>query len=164
MKYGFIGLGNLGGHLAASLLREGFSVCVTDIDPKLGDRHVAMGGVFLGTPQDVAAQSDAVFTCLPSPAVSEMVLHKMLETAKAAFTKQLVVDVNAKAITPQFVQFIDKNIKANPGKSTLKFNISDPLQNMKIGLYTLEKGFMMNDDMVAFIEENVELEVSVVCL
>ena len=88
----------------------------------------------------------------------------MLETAKAAFTKQLVVGVDAKAITPQFVQFIDKNIKAHPGKSTLKFNISDPLQHMKIGLYTLEKGFMMNDEMVGWLEENKDVEVSVVCV
>lgn len=82
MQYGFIGLGNLGGHLAASLLREGFSVCVTDIDPKLADRLLKAGAVWAETPQEIAAQSDAVFTCLPSPAVSEMVLHKMLETAK----------------------------------------------------------------------------------
>ena len=32
MKYGYIGLGNLGGHLAASLLRNGFDVTVNDID------------------------------------------------------------------------------------------------------------------------------------
>ncbi|MGL4405137.1 MAG: NAD(P)-binding domain-containing protein, partial [Notoacmeibacter sp.] len=82
MKYGFIGLGNLGGHLAASLLREGFSVCVTDIDAKLAERLLAAGATWGATPQEVAAQSDAVFTCLPSPAVSEMVLMKMLETAK----------------------------------------------------------------------------------
>ncbi len=88
----------------------------------------------------------------------------MLDTAKAAYTKQLIVDVNAQDITPRFVQFIDKNIKANPGKSTLKFNINDPLQHLKIGLYTLEKGFCMNDEMVAFIEENKDLEVSVVCV
>ena len=86
----------------------------------------------------------------------------MLETAKAAFTKQVVVDVNAKAISPQFVQFIDKNIKANPSESTLKFNISDPLQNMKICLYTLEKGFTMNDDIVGRLDENKDVEVSVV--
>ena len=28
MKYGYIGLGNLGGHLAASLIRKGFDVTV----------------------------------------------------------------------------------------------------------------------------------------
>ena len=34
MRYGFIGLGNLGGALAASLRRAGFDLTVHDIDPK----------------------------------------------------------------------------------------------------------------------------------
>ena len=88
----------------------------------------------------------------------------MLDTAKAAFTKQLVVDVNAKAITPHFVQFIDKNIKANPGKTSIKFNLTDAAANLKIGLYTLEKGLTMNDEMVSRLEEQKDVEVSVVCV
>ena len=46
MRYGYIGLGNLGGHLAASLLRNGFDVTVNDIDralarpPREGRRQV----------------------------------------------------------------------------------------------------------------------------
>jgi 3-hydroxyisobutyrate dehydrogenase len=82
MQYGFIGLGNLGGHLAASLLREGFPVIVTDIDRALADRHIAAGATWVASPADVAARSDAVFTCLPSPTVSEAVLRQMLPVAK----------------------------------------------------------------------------------
>ena len=33
MHYGFIGLGNLGRHLAGSLIREGFTVTVSDLNP-----------------------------------------------------------------------------------------------------------------------------------
>ncbi|MFZ2101068.1 MAG: NAD(P)-binding domain-containing protein, partial [Oricola sp.] len=43
MRYGYIGLGNLGGHLSASLLREGFDVTVCDVDRKLAERHIGMG-------------------------------------------------------------------------------------------------------------------------
>ena len=32
MRYGYVGLGNLGGHLASSLCKAGFAVAVTDID------------------------------------------------------------------------------------------------------------------------------------
>jgi 3-hydroxyisobutyrate dehydrogenase len=78
MRYGFIGLGNLGGHLAASLLREGFAVTVHDRDPALAERHLAAGAAWGATAEDVAAASDAVVTCLPSPAVSEAVLTRML--------------------------------------------------------------------------------------
>jgi 3-hydroxyisobutyrate dehydrogenase len=78
MRYGFIGLGNLGGHLAASLVREGFSVTVHDRDPALAERHLAAGAAWCASPEDVAEASDAVITCLPSPAVSEAVLTRML--------------------------------------------------------------------------------------
>jgi 3-hydroxyisobutyrate dehydrogenase len=82
MRYGFIGLGNLGGHLAASLLREGFSVTVHDRDPALAERHLAAGAAWCASPEDVAEASDAVITCLPSPAVSEAVLTRMLPSLR----------------------------------------------------------------------------------
>jgi len=78
MRYGFVGLGNLGGHLAASLCRAGFDLAVHDRDPALAARHVALGAVAYDTPAEVAARADAVMTCLPSPAVSETVLRQML--------------------------------------------------------------------------------------
>ncbi|MFT3671658.1 NAD(P)-dependent oxidoreductase [Aestuariivirga sp.] len=86
MKYGYIGLGNLGGHLAMSLIRNGFEVVVNDIDRKLGERHVAAGATWADSPQALAAQVDHVFTCLPSPAVSEKVLTQILETLKPGST------------------------------------------------------------------------------
>ena len=67
-----------------------------------------------------------------------------------------------KAITPEFIDFIDKNVKANPGKTTIKFNITEPREKLKMSLYTLEKGFTMNDEMVGWLEENVDVDVSVV--
>ncbi|MDP2740090.1 MAG: NAD(P)-dependent oxidoreductase [Pseudorhodobacter sp.] len=86
MHYGFIGLGNLGGHLAASLIRAGFKLTVHDIDPKLGERHVAMGATFAASPAELAASVDHVFTCLPSPAVSEAVLAQILPAMRPGAT------------------------------------------------------------------------------
>ncbi len=86
MRYGFIGLGNLGGHLAASLLKAGFKVTVNDLDPSLGKRHVDMGGAWAASPAELARDCDAIVTCLPSPAVSEKVLREVLTTAKSGAT------------------------------------------------------------------------------
>ncbi|MBL0146371.1 MAG: hypothetical protein IPP48_12060 [Chitinophagaceae bacterium] len=47
-------------------------------------------------------------------------------------------------------------------KTSVKFNIKDTRANFKIGLYTLEKGFVMNDEMAVFLNENKDIEVSVV--
>ena len=86
MQLGFIGLGNLGGHLAASLLRAGFPVTVHDRDRSLGDRLLAMGATWADSAAEVAAASDTVLTCLPSPAVSEAVLHQMLPAMRPGNT------------------------------------------------------------------------------
>lgn len=74
MKYGFIGLGHLGRNLAGSLLRAGFAVTVTDLDPKSAEGLLAQGAHWAADTQAVAEQVDAVITCLPSPAVSKRVL------------------------------------------------------------------------------------------
>ncbi len=73
MKYGFIGLGNLGAHLASSLVRAGFAVTVYDRQAK-----PLAGAAWGETPLAVAQTCDAIITCLPSPAVSEVVLKTML--------------------------------------------------------------------------------------
>lgn len=74
MRYGYIGLGNLGAHLAGSLLKAGFAVTVHDVNRAAGEPLIAKGAKWADSPKAVAMASDAVLTCLPSPAVSEKVL------------------------------------------------------------------------------------------
>ena len=86
MNYGYIGLGNLGGHLAASLIRAGHAVTVYDRNPRLAERHAAMGAKVAASPGELAGQVDHIFTCLPSPTVSEVVLLQVLEALKPGAT------------------------------------------------------------------------------
>jgi 3-hydroxyisobutyrate dehydrogenase len=86
MTYGYIGLGNLGGHLAMSLVRKGYEVVVHDIDRTLGERHIAGGATWAESPEDVGKQAEHVFTCLPSPVVSEKVLAEILKGLKPGGT------------------------------------------------------------------------------
>ncbi|WP_293573018.1 NAD(P)-dependent oxidoreductase [Phaeobacter sp.] len=78
MKIGFIGLGNVGGKLSDSLLRNGISLAVHDLDPELVDAFVQRGAVPGGSPAELMQTCDAVITCLPSPAASDSVLQQML--------------------------------------------------------------------------------------
>jgi 3-hydroxyisobutyrate dehydrogenase len=74
MHYGFIGLGHLGRNLAASLLRENFTLTVNDLERANAEALIAGGAQWADSPRAVAERVDAVITCLPSPAVSEAVL------------------------------------------------------------------------------------------
>jgi 3-hydroxyisobutyrate dehydrogenase len=74
MRYGFIGLGNLGAKLAASLLRAGFDVTLHDLCAEAAAPLIAEGAKWAATPEALARAVDAVFTCLPSPEISERVL------------------------------------------------------------------------------------------
>ncbi|GAB4269984.1 MAG: NAD(P)-dependent oxidoreductase [Pararhodobacter sp.] len=78
MRYAFIGLGNLGGNLAASLAGAGFDLTVFDRDPAQRARLEGAGARWAASAADAAAGADAVLTCLPSPAVSEAVLDQIL--------------------------------------------------------------------------------------
>ncbi len=64
---GFVGVGNLGRLLAGSLLRAGYPVTVTDLDPANARDLVRAGATWAGTPREAAAGSDCVITCLPTP-------------------------------------------------------------------------------------------------
>jgi 3-hydroxyisobutyrate dehydrogenase len=74
MRYGFIGLGHLGAHLAGSLVHQGFALGVHDLNRTAAERLIEAGAVWADSPKACAAASDAVITCLPSPAASRAVL------------------------------------------------------------------------------------------
>jgi len=68
VRVGFIGLGNLGAHLAASLLRAGFEVTVHDRDERAAAALLDAGASWASSPQETAERTDSVITCLPTPA------------------------------------------------------------------------------------------------
>ncbi|SPH22626.1 2-(hydroxymethyl)glutarate dehydrogenase [Ascidiaceihabitans donghaensis] len=78
MKIGFIGLGNVGGKLAGSLIRNGLDVTVYDLNPDFVAGKVADGAKAGNSAADVMQHCDAVITCLPSPAACDAVVREML--------------------------------------------------------------------------------------
>jgi 3-hydroxyisobutyrate dehydrogenase len=74
MRYGFIGLGNIGRYLAASLQRGGFSLTVHDLNEAAAKPLLDLGAVWASSPRAVAEACDTVITCLPSPSATQHVL------------------------------------------------------------------------------------------
>ncbi|MBT4932414.1 MAG: NAD(P)-dependent oxidoreductase [Rhodospirillaceae bacterium] len=75
MKIGFIGLGNVGGKLAGSLLRNGFDLTVRDLDRDLAQPFLDDGATWAESPKEMAEAVDMIITCLPSPAASAAVME-----------------------------------------------------------------------------------------
>jgi 3-hydroxyisobutyrate dehydrogenase len=75
MKIGFIGLGNVGGKLANSLLRNNFDLTVRDLDENLTNPFKNLGAKVANTPKELAEQVDLIITSLPSPEVSAEVME-----------------------------------------------------------------------------------------
>ena len=75
MKIGFIGLGNVGGKLAGSLIRNNFDVTVREIDESLINEFKKLGAKVAKSPKELAEQTDLIITSLPSPEVSAEVME-----------------------------------------------------------------------------------------
>ena len=75
MKIGFIGLGNAGGKLAGSLLRNGYDLTVRDLNEELVSDFVLRGAKSSNSPKEMAEKCDVIITCLPSPKACSQVME-----------------------------------------------------------------------------------------
>ena len=65
-KIGFIGLGNMGGPMAANLVAAGYAVSGFDLSPDAREAARAGGVAVASSPAETAADADAVVTMLPA--------------------------------------------------------------------------------------------------
>ncbi len=75
MTVGFIGLGNVGANLAASLARNGFELTVRDLNRELAQPFLDGGAAWADSPAAMAEAVDVTITCLPSPAACQEVME-----------------------------------------------------------------------------------------
>lgn len=75
MRVGFIGLGEVGGKLAGSLVRHGVDLTVSDLDRDKAASLCAAGARWADSPAAMAPDIDVLITCLPSPAATRAVME-----------------------------------------------------------------------------------------
>ena len=75
MNVGFIGLGNVGGKLAGSLLRNKFNLTVRDLDKNLTKEFESLGAKIANSAKELAEKVDLIITCLPSPEICAEVME-----------------------------------------------------------------------------------------
>ena len=62
----FFGLGNMGGPMAANLVKAGYNVCVFDLVPAAVAELVAQGATSAQDPKEVVADADVIISMLPA--------------------------------------------------------------------------------------------------
>ncbi len=65
-KISFFGLGNMGGPMAANLVRAGYEVCVFDLVPAAVEELVNLGATKAETPEEVVKGANVIISMLPA--------------------------------------------------------------------------------------------------
>lgn len=90
----FIGLGNAGSKLAGSLLRNGFSLVVRDLQVEAAEPLLNSGAAWGESPYDMVRNSDLLITCLPNPAASAAVMEDENGALKAMTTGKVWAEMS----------------------------------------------------------------------
>ena len=70
---GFVGVGRMGGPMAARLLDAGHSLCVFDTNAEVVNPLVARGAAMAASAEEVASKAEVVFMSLPTPPIVQSV-------------------------------------------------------------------------------------------
>jgi len=125
VKIGFIGLGTMGQHMAASLQRAGHDLVVNDLRREAAEPHLERGASWAESPRVLAERSDLVFSSLPGPPEVEAVAlaEDGLLTGMRAGTAYFDLSTNAPAVVRRLhaifaergVQLLDAPVSGGPG-------------------------------------------------
>jgi 3-hydroxyisobutyrate dehydrogenase len=136
MKIGFVGLGNMGGPMAANLVKAGHAVTGFDVVPSARERFAAAGGQGAADIAEAVAEAELVLTMLPAgPHVRQVYLGEEGVLARARPGTQLVdsstIDVEtaravAAAATERGFDLLDAPVSGGVGgasAATLTFMV-----------------------------------------
>jgi len=142
-RLGFVGLGNMGAALAMRLVGQPLSVF--DTDPAKGDVFAGEGVNVAGSLAELATNSDIIFTCLPTSAVTETVLFGPDGLSSHLSSHHIIVDMTsgdpaqsrdqARRLADVDICFADAPVSGGPrgardGVIAIMVGGSDPLYNI----------------------------------
>jgi DNA polymerase-3 subunit alpha len=85
----------------------------------------------------------------------------LAENAKSMLLRQLVLEMDVRSLQSQVIDFLEQNLRSHPGKAGLKVVVTEPKENLKISLSSLESGFEMNHELIEYLDKTPEVSVSV---
>lgn len=130
MRIGFIGLGNMGRHMARHLIHAGHLVTVHDSRPEAAVEHLALGARWADTPAACVADAELLITMLPNPRVVESVL---LHGGAAGALPEGALWIDMSTSTPAVADRIAADVLDRRGVRRLDAPVSGMARGAKAG-------------------------------
>jgi 3-hydroxyisobutyrate dehydrogenase-like beta-hydroxyacid dehydrogenase len=110
MNIGFIGVGNMGEHMARHILEAGYQLSVNDLDRSKAESLLEKGAVWIDTPKAMADSCELIFSSLPGPPEVEKVVYG--ENGLMAGWKKGDIYVDLSTNSPSTVRKIAEDAKS----------------------------------------------------
>ena len=140
MRLGFIGLGNIGGAVAANLAGDGHELSVYDTDPARVAVLAGKGASGVASAAAVARQSEITFVSVPTPAIMEAVVGEWLAAAQP---DAVLIDLTTNA--PETVRRVGARVAA-AGRHLLEAPLTGGTPGAKARMLT----FIVGGDAAVF--------------
>ena len=118
MRIGFVGIGNMGGPMAANIAKAGHEVVAYDTDPARLDAWAGEAGARAGTLAEIGAQ-DVIVLMLPTGAI----------------VRSVVLDADGGALAAAL----------KPGTSVVDMSSSEPIGTQELGAELKKRGAVLID-------------------
>ena len=137
MKFGFIGVGNMGNPMALNLIKGGHSLHVHDIKREAAENLIEDGATWADSPQAAAEGAEAVFLSLPMPAHVEAVVLSDTGVLAGIASGKTIVDMSTNA--PTVVKELAKKAN-NQGVAFLDAPVSGGVRGARKGTLAIMVG------------------------
>jgi 3-hydroxyisobutyrate dehydrogenase-like beta-hydroxyacid dehydrogenase len=136
-KIGFIGLGHMGGNMAARFLAAGYTVYGESRDRGDADELVHEGLQWRGTPREVAEAADVLITSVPNDNVLESVASGPDGILAGITEPKIWIDMST--VSPRASRELAKRVQAQ-GAAMLDAPVSGSVPQVQAGTLTIMVG------------------------
>mgnify|MGYP001584395926 FL=1 len=109
-KIGYIGLGNVGVHLASNLIKAGYSLIVHDMKKERVQLLVEKGALAANSAKEIGREADVIMLSLPNPIISEDVIMGKEGVLEDCSPGKIVIETST--ISPTLAKKFGKECKS----------------------------------------------------
>jgi 2-hydroxymethylglutarate dehydrogenase len=137
MKIGFIGIGQMGRHMARRLLEAGYQLTVHDLNKEAAAPLVKMGADWADSPEAVATSCRVVITSLPKPQDIEQVVYGTGGLMQGWRSGDIYIDMSTNS--PSLIRRIAADAETR-GVSVLDAPVSGGIKGAEAGTLAIMVG------------------------